>query len=183
MRASGYVRVTDDWYCEDSQIVHALLQAEPTLFDGTIWDPACGRGNIPKTVVAAGGRAVASDVADRGYGLCGQDFLATYSRPELVSHIVTNPPYGIIQEFIEHALTLVPGKVCVLARLAFLEGLKRRPWFEEKPLARVWVSSRRVSMPPGGTDVKARGGTVAYAWFVFDSNHPSAEKPTLGWVA
>jgi len=88
-----------------------------------------------------------------------------------VEHIICNPPYGILQEWIDHALALVPGKVCVLARLAFLEGQGRKGWFENGCLARVWTSSRRVSMPPGGTDIVPKGGSVAYAWFVFERGH------------
>jgi hypothetical protein len=43
--------------------------------------------------------------------------------------------------------------------------------FRETPLARVWVSSRRVSMPPGGTNIEAKGGSIAYAGFVWDHRH------------
>lgn len=177
MRTSGYDRNADDWYCEPPWCVDALLKVEP--FEGLCWDPACGGGNIPRQLEAAGLLVHSSDIADRGWGATGVDFLKITERDDS-ANIICNPPYGIIQPWIDHALSLVTSKVVVLARLAFLEGQARREWFKAKPLARVWVSSKRISMPPGGKDVPAKGGTIAYAWFVFEHGHVGA--PTLGWL-
>lgn len=174
-RASGYDRVANDWYCEDRAVVDALLDVEP--LSGMCWDPSCGGGNIPQAIIARGQSCFASDVADRGYGEPYTDF---FTHERHVANIVTNPPYGVIEPYIRRALAFTTGKVCILARLALLEGMKRQALFRETPLARVWVSSRRVSMPPGGTDVKAAGGTVAYAWFVWQRGY--AGKPTLDWL-
>jgi hypothetical protein len=176
MRASGYERAADDWYQEPAWIVDALLRVE-VLSDGLVWDPACGGGNIPERLKAAGCHAFGSDLADRGYGEVATDFLCQ-TKP--VRHIVSNPPYGIIEPFIRHALDLTTGKVCILARLAFLEGKRREEFFKTTPLARVLVSRRRVSMPPGGSGIKATGGTVAFAWFVFEHGHSGPA--TVGWV-
>jgi hypothetical protein len=43
-RGSGYVRASDDFYREPRWAVDALLDVE--RFDGIVWDPACGSGNI-----------------------------------------------------------------------------------------------------------------------------------------
>lgn len=175
MRASGYDRAASDWYQEPRFVVDALLDVEP--FVGLSWDPACGGGNIPLAMQARGLDCIGSDIADRGYGSAHEDFLTSHACAE---NVVSNPPYGIIEPFIDHALSLTTGKVAILARLALLEGQKRRSWFQTLPLARVWVSSRRVSMPPGGTDVPAKGGTIAYAWFIFEHGYSGA--PSLGWL-
>lgn len=175
MRASGYDRVANDWYVEPRWLVDALLDVE--RFDGVCWDPACGGGNIPKALAARGIAYHASDIADRGYGTTGVDFLSGAGRAD---HIISNPPYGIIEAWIEHALTCTTGKVAILARLALLEGQKRKAFFARTPLARVWVSSRRASMPPGGSDLPASGGAIAYAWFVWEHGHTG--QATLGWV-
>lgn len=176
MRDSGYDRAERDWYVEPAWLVDALAEVEP--LSGVIWDPACGGGNIPKTLSARGLNAYGSDIADRGYGVKYNDFFE-WRGPNDCS-FVSNPPYGVLQQFIEHALKITTGKVCILARLAFLEGQARKPFFQSTPLARVWVSSRRASMPPGGTDIKASGGTIAYAWFVWVPGHVGP--PTLGWL-
>jgi hypothetical protein len=105
---------------------------------------------------------------DRGFGTIGLDF---FGASETAVNIISNPPYGVIEPFIRRALEKTTGKVCILARLALLEGKKRRSMFRETPLARVWVSSRRVSMPPGGSGIEAKGGAIAYAWFVWAHEH------------
>jgi hypothetical protein len=177
VRHSGYDRADDDWYQEPAWLVDALLDRED--FHDGVWDPAAGAGTIPKACLARGITAIGSDIADRGFGCSGLDFFSV-SAPTNVA-ILSNPPYSLCREFISHALSITSGKVCVLARLAFLESRVRRPWFEASPLARVWVSSRRVSMPPGGKAVVAKGGSIAFAFFVFQNGHVGA--PSLGWLA
>ena len=100
MKASGYERWADDWYQEDAACVDALLAVE--RFDGLVWDPACGEGNIPKRCLAAGIPAVGSDLVDRGYGR-RSDFL-TMEPADMAAHIICNPPYGVIETWIERAL-------------------------------------------------------------------------------
>jgi len=176
MRASGYDRVASDWYVEPRWAVDGLLNVE--AFPGVCWDPACGGGNIPEAIHARGGKCYGTDIEDRGYeNLNAQvDF---FQANTVADHIVSNPPYGVIEAWIERGLSVTTGKVAILARLALLEGQKRRSLFARTPLARVWVSSRRMSMPPGGTDVSASGGTIAYAWFVWDHAHQGPA--TVGW--
>jgi hypothetical protein len=176
-RASGYDRAENDWYVEPAWTVSALAEAEK--LSGRCWDPACGSGNIPKTLEARKITCLGSDIVERGFGWRDDFFDLAPGYVHSVAAIVSNPPYGQLEQFIRHALTHAP-KVCVLARLAFLEGQCRQKLFTETPLARVWVSLRRISMPPGGTDAPAKGGSVAYAWFVFDEAHTG--NPTLGWI-
>jgi len=175
MRASGYSRAASDWYVEPRSCINALLDVE--TFAGQSWDPSCGGGNIPLAMQARGLNCWGSDIADRGFGTTGLSFFDAEDRAD---SIVSNPPYGVIEDYIDRALSLTDCKVAILARLAFLEGQARRQKFTQWPLARVWVSSKRLSMPPGGTDVKAAGGTTAYAWFVFEHGHSGA--PAIGWL-
>lgn len=175
MRASGYIRNENDYYVEPRWVVDALLDVE--RFTGHCWDPSCGSGNIPLALQARGISCWGSDIADRGFGTIGLNF---FQATENTDCIVSNPPYGVIQAYVSHALSMTTSKVAILARLALLEGMKRRSFLMSTPLARVWVSSRRVSMPPGGTDVDAKGGSIAYAWFVWD--HVHSGPPTIGWL-
>ena len=180
MRDSGYERNENDFYQEPPWATDALLAAERP-FLGKVMDPCCGGGNIVLQIMRHKGVAVfGSDIVQRGT-------LQAYTLPFQASivqlkpdSIVSNPPYNQAQEFIDCALEHTTDRVCVLLRLAFLEGQKRRDWFKNVPLARVWVSSKRMSMPPGGTDVKAKGGAIAYAWFVFEKGYQGA--PVIGWL-
>lgn len=178
MRASGYDRAAEDWYVEPGFLVDALVASE-RAFEGRVWDPFCGGGNIPRRLRAAGVDAFGTDLVDRGgQGCGGWDF---FSSAASAASIVSNPPFSRLQEAARRALSLATDRVCLLGRLAFLEGQERGSGlWRETPLARVWVSSRRASMPPGGTDLKAQGGTIPFAWFVFE--HGFIGAPTLGWV-
>jgi len=177
MRTSAYARAEGDWYIEPRWAVDALLDVED--FPGQSWDPACGGGNIPTTMKRRGLHCVGSDIADRGFGITGLSF---FNATLVADHIVSNPPYALVEPFLTHAFRVARGKVAILARLAFLEGSKRKKTlFEQHPPTRVWISSRRINMPPGGrSDIKSTGGKTAYAWFVWDSqNH--GEAPMIGW--
>ncbi|MCQ8240546.1 hypothetical protein [Rhizosaccharibacter radicis] len=176
MRASGYERAAADWYVEPRWCVDAMLDAEPP-FSGLVWDPFAGSGTIPGRLRARGIPAIASDLHDRGCGVSGSDFFTTRTA---ASSIVANPPYGRAREVVDRGLSMTTDRVCLLLRLAFLEGQGRRAWFPTSPLARVWVSSRRISMPPGDSDIPATGGAIAYAWFVWAHGH--CGKPQIGWI-
>lgn len=175
-RSSGYVRNSHDWYQESPDCVDALLDVE--RFDGVVWDPACGGGNIPIRCRARGMAALGSDIVDRGFEGAVVDFFATDHL--MGSMVVTNPPFVYAQRFVEHALKLGALKVAIVQRLAFLEGQERGKMFRATPPARVWVFSSRQSMPPGGMDVPAQSGSVAYCWIVWERRYFGA--PELGWL-
>ena len=65
--------------------------------------------------------------------------------PEESKAIVTNPPYAMAKEFVEHSLDLLEtGEYCImLLKIQFLEGKARRKLFETKQLKHVWVFSER----------------------------------------
>jgi hypothetical protein len=178
-RSSGYERTTNDWYVEPAWAVTALLDKE--IFWQSAHDPACGSGTIPKTCAVHHQRVACTgaDIVGRGYGDV-QDFL-TDDTPR--SNIITNPPFALATAFALHGLRVVRrgGKIAILQQLAWLEGTKRgRELFDQEQLARVWVFRRRVSMPPGGTTIAAKGGSKAFAWFVFEVGHEGPWKG--GWV-
>lgn len=171
----------DDWYIEPPEAVEALLDAEP--FSGSIWDPACGQGTISDVFLARESTAIiSSDIANRG-GRHGQtfDFLRESPAYKPVDNIVTNPPYKLIDPFIERAMEIVRHKAAFLMRLAALEGMKRHDRIYARfPLARIHVFSNRISMPPGGRGIEAKGGAVAFCWMVFDKSHKGP--PTVNWI-
>lgn len=179
MSKSGHNRHPDDWYVEPAWCVDALLQKERP-FLGKVLDPCCGGGNIVDRLMAHEVIAFGSDMRDRKDGSFPvMDYTKSVSSfcPDSV---ISNPPFKVAQDFIDCALASTHDRVAVLLRLAFLEGRKRREWFQSVPLARVWVSSNRISMPPGGTDIAADGGKTAHAWFVFE--HGYSGSPSIGWI-
>lgn len=169
-RSSGYERQVNDWYVEPRRAIDALLDVE--AFEGMIWDPACGGGNIPKACAARGLNAFGTDLVDRGYGVVPQNFLDETNCSTEVNSIVTNPPFHLAVEFALRGLLVASDRVCILQRLTWLEGTKRHArLFSKSHLMRVWQFRSRISMPPGDSDAPASGGSVAFAWFVFSREH------------
>jgi len=153
----------------------ALIDNEK--FVGSIWEPACGDGAMVRILKDTGCPVEATDLYDRGYGQPGVDFLRT---SRLVENIITNPPYNSAEGFVESGLKQATRKLCLLLRLAFLEGANRqRTIFAKTPPARVWVFSERITFYPAGA-VQKGSGTTAYAWFVWDKHALSTTE--LKWL-
>lgn len=180
-RGAPRERAGQDWYREPEWAVHGLFDVHG--FDGGIYDPACGAGTILRVARAYGYEAIGSDVVDRGAGL--QFWKADFLVDDVLNmgrlgaalvrtkHVVTNPPFSLAEDFLRRALRLTAqhAKIAMLLRLSFLEGRRRRWIFDETPLAAVHPFAARVSMPPGGMDVQAKGGAVAFAWLVWSHDH------------
>jgi hypothetical protein len=152
-----------DFFPTPEWATYALIDNEK--FEGPIWEPACGDGQMVRILETTGCPVEATDLFDRGYGEPGVDFLKT---ERLVDNIVTNPPYNAAEGFVQAGLAQSRRKMALLLRLAFLEGGNRqRTIFSKTPPARVWVFSERITFYPAGA-VRAGSGTTAYAWFVWD---------------
>lgn len=81
--------------------------------------------------------------------------------------IITNPPFSIAQEILEHILDnvdLEETKVIMLLRLNFLGSQKRHEFWKKHLPDRIHVLSKRPSFTGQGTD------SQEYAWFVWDKN-------------
>jgi hypothetical protein len=164
-----------DFYPTPEWATHALIGNE--TFEGRIWEPACGDGTMARVLRDTGRPIDASDLFDRGYGEAGIDFLKS---DRGVENIVTNPPYNSAEGFVEAGLRQASRKLCLLLRLAFLEGANRqRTIFATTPPARVWVFSERITFYPAGA-VQKGSGTTAYAGFVWDKQADS--RTELKWL-
>jgi hypothetical protein len=156
-----------DCYETPPEAVEALLRVEK--LPRNIWEPCCGSGNIAGTLIGAGHAVKASDLHDYGYGVPGIDFLDSAAEAEA---IVTNPPYKLAQQFIEHALNLKYPMVIMLLRLAFLESDRRRRVLEHSGLARIHVFRNRLPMMHRrGWDGPKASSAIPFAWFVWERGH------------
>lgn len=161
---------TPDWATQ------ALLNYE--VFDGDIWECACGDGAMSEVLKTTGNNVISTDLHDRGYGEADIDFI---SENRTYDNIVTNPPYNLAGEFVISGLKKSQKKFALLLRLAFLEGIERNSKiFTPTPPSRVWVFSQRITFYPKGAERKGNG-TTAYAWFVWDKE--STDNSRLGWIA
>lgn len=123
-------RPKDDFYATEPKAAELLLDVE--TFNRNIWECACGEGHLAKVFTAQGYEVRSSDIIDRGYGDV-LDFLQVTE--EWAGDIITNPPYKYALEFAEKALQVVRpgGKVALFLKLTFLEGKRRKPFFQSQP--------------------------------------------------
>ena len=167
----GAIRRESDFYRTPPKAINAFLNAFELSPFPHVLEPCAGDGAIikeinkrtKKLITAVEIRKEEEDNllwsgADWVY-MC--DFLKW--KPELpVETIITNPPYSIAQEIIEHCFEIAPdAEVIMLLRLAFLESKKRKPFWDKYPVTQLYVLSERPSFTGKGTDA------TAYAWFVW----------------
>jgi hypothetical protein len=159
----------DDLYETAPVAVHALLRAEQ--LPQRIWECACGPGSIARVLRACGHEVYASDLIDYDspdQNATGVDFLLEHRTPDGVEAILTNPPYKLAAQFVEHALVLCP-RVYMLLPLTFLEGQRRSSILESGTLARIHVFRNRLPrMHRAGWGGPRATSTVAFAWFVWN---------------
>jgi hypothetical protein len=150
--------------------VEALLRVENISY--WIWEPCAGRGAIVNVLRDHGHAVIASDVCKYDFPLhFYADFLDCSEAPPNVRTILTNPPFQIIDRFVAHALNLCPHLI-VLARLAFLESVKRTAILEHRGLARVHVfRSRLPMMHRDGWRGPRASSSIPFAWFVWSRDH------------
>lgn len=175
------VREVNDYYATEPKATQLLLEQEQ--FSKCVWEPACGEGHISQVLKEAGYVVYESDLVKRGYPLEEQDFLKVEANNEM--DIITNPPYKIAREFVEHALDISCDgvKVAMFLKLTFLESKSRKKLFEKYPPKVLYVSSSRLQCAKNGDFVKYKQGTgtaVAYGWFVWEKGFKG--EPVIRWI-
>lgn len=148
-----------------------------------IWECACGSGNLSHELIKNGYFVWATDLKDRGYGMHRNiDFLTTKQCG--MNIILTNPPYSLATEFIEHALEILPdgGLYIALMNITYLAGQKRyERVYSKGSLREVYIFSKRIECWKNGERPKDKCGSIAnYAWYVFQKGYNG--QPTLYWL-
>ena len=164
--------VTANFYPTPPEATRALLSVE--TFEGSIWEPACGKGHIAKVLRAGGHTVVSTDLNDWGYGIPNVDFLKEY-KPR-ARHIVTNPPYGsgLADDFIVKALALTAhtaGKVAMLLNLASLAHASRTAFWRQTPPARIYAVDSVVCWPDPTRQPPRHFTQHRYCWCVWEPCH------------
>ena len=172
-------REENDFYATDPKAIDLLCQVEK--FDKNILEPACGQGHLSKRLIEHGYQVLSYDLIDRGYGM-QNDFLKTKNWN---GDIITNPPYKIAKEFIEHSLSIIPigNKVAMFLKLQFMEGKARKQLFKCHPPKTIYVSSSRILCAKNGDFdgmIAGGGSAVAYAWYVWEKGYSG--KTTIEWI-
>ena len=171
---SGFERVDGDRYYTEAWVTRALLDA--IKFRGTIWEPACGRGDMADVLTDYGYKVMISDIAGDSQGCkhaAKADFLTHSSPGDELFSIVTNPPYTLAEEFVRHALKLTErrgGMVAMLFRNEYDCAATRRDLFEREAFAAKLVLTKR----PKWLDALAQHSASPrhnFSWYVWDHDH------------
>ncbi len=167
-----------DWYVEPEWVSSRLFENEE--FIGKIYDPACGLGRILQAARRAAHYVVGSDIVCRCAEASQLDFMQTTMRCD---NIISNPPFGISEKFIIHAMNLYDSKIAMLLPANWVQGDKRSRWLATTPLRRVWFLCPRPSMPPGAVIIaggKVGNGTTDYGWFIWERGYTG--RAEIGWL-
>ena len=162
-----------------------ILKGTSSWWGFSIWECAVGTGNLAKVLKDRGYQVKCSDIKDRGYckrkGMCCIDFLKTDMGIMYRNHIgiiLTNPPFRYANEFIMHALDLLPenGLYIAFMNLTYLAGKERyESIYQFGSLREVYVFPRRVGAWRNNDPIACKDiRMVDYAWFVFQKGYVGA---------
>jgi methylase of polypeptide subunit release factors len=167
-RDSGYKRIERDLYETPSWVTEALLPHIPERIK-SVWEPACGSGKM----VAA---------LEKRFSVCGTDIESGRDfLKEEVNHcdaIITNPPYVLATEFIEHSIRMTTGfgLVAMLLRTDFDHAKTRQHLFSQCPqFAKKLVLTKRIKWFEDSTGQPS----FNHAWYEWDWRHSGP--PTLAY--
>ena len=132
--------------------------------DWTIWECACGAGNLSKAFSKKGYSVIATDI------LTGHDFLM-YEPEEKYHAIITNPPYDIKENFLERAYMLNKPFAFLLPFSTF-ETTRRQEMFKKHGVEVIIFDKRlNFELPADKFDVaKESKSWFSTAWFTYGLN-------------
>lgn len=171
-RASGYERRERDLYETPAWVTEVLMPHVPERC-GRIWEPASGAGKMADILHVWQDSVFRSDIHQiegARLDLVG-DFLQINCMQGLDTQaIITNPPYNLAQQFIEHALGLTRdccGFVAMLLRCDFDHAKSRAHLFAEHDAwCKKLVLRRRIQWFDGGSSP-----SFNHAWYIWDWKH------------
>ena len=178
-------RVENDYYATPFESVESLLKVEK--FSGDFIEPCVGGGHIANVIKSYYPKSniIGIDIIDRGYEntIINSYFDYTFSGNY---NIITNPPYKLAQEFIEHSLKQLSNgkKIAMFLKIQFLEGVRRKDFFKKNPPKTIYVFSKRQNPMRDGEPTDENGkpwsSTMCFAWFVWEKGYKS--NPIIKWI-
>jgi hypothetical protein len=172
-RGSGYERIERDLYETPEWVTDCVIGYIDV--QRPVWEPACGSGKMVRALEKHGLTVRGTDIGQ------GEDFLEALSLPDPdVTAIVTNPPYALAREFIQHALKLtkpVAGTVAMLLRTDFDHAKSRQYLFG---LCRQFRSKIVLTKRIKWFENSQGQPSFNHAWFIWDWKHEGAPRLAYG---
>lgn len=176
-------RETNDYYATPPQAVEDLLKRES--FSKYIVEPAVGGGgHIAKVLKAHNHIVTGYDIVDRGYEgtIVKSWFDVTKEDIKISPDIITNPPYSMATEFVQHALDISMDsvKIAMFLKIQFLESQKRYELFKAAPPKKVYVYVNRMECAKNG-EFTNKPSAACYCWFIWEKGYKGL--PQIDWIA
>jgi hypothetical protein len=178
-RWSEYTRTPLDTYITPPWVVRALIEHLPR-WPEFVLEPAAGPGEC--TVEALRKELPFSEIIGTDITVNAADFLTTPPPVTDIDAIISNPPFRLLDQFIERALDLmgpVAGQVAYLARATADSAQKRRQWFQHPAFAtKVTLTERIVWFER--TDGQKAAPSEDHCWLIWDWQHVGP--PTIAYA-
>ena len=180
-------REENDFYATDPKALELLLdklKEDEIELSNNIWETACGLGHLSEALSKRGYSVFNTDLINRGYENqhLAKDFFEFDN--EWSGDIITNPPYKLATQFVNHSLELVSDKryVIMFLKIQFLESQSRYDnLFKNNPPKYVYVFSKRVNTSRNGDFDKYNAApAMCFAWFIWQKGFKG--EPTLRWL-
>ena len=182
-------RVEHDYYATNPLAVRMLL--DNYQFKGKAFlEPCVASGNIANTILEYYNYNCfvdGIDIVDRGYpNTIVADYL-TYETDDKYDCIISNPPFSLAKEFVEKSMELLTdnGQIAMFLKIQFLEGAKRKEFFEKYPPKYIYVFRNRMATWNNGSPVDPSTGkkwctTMCHCWMIWEKG--SKTEPIVRWL-
>jgi hypothetical protein len=160
-------RQKDDFYPTPDDVTVALCRV--VKFKGSIHEPCCGDGAMARVLTKHGYSVTGTDLIDRGFG--SQVSIFDVKEP-LGDNIVTNPPFNLAADIIEHCLThLKPQRMAMVLKSTYWHAKTRQKLFQAtRPTAVMPLLWRPDFLGQGRP-------TMEVMWCLWDARYQN--KPTI----
>lgn len=148
-----------------------MMLAELGRTPQKLWEPFCGNDAIGKELERCGYEVHRTDLNDRGIGEARTDFLMVWKPP--CKAIVSNPPFNLAHQIIEHAKFIKIEYMALLLKSDFFNSQRSHNVFKTWRPARIHALSWR-------PDFRNQGApTMNCSWFVWDGTAYKTEYDIL----
>lgn len=190
-RYSGYERKERDLYETPEWVTEVFCQHlyRRSWMLGHVWEPAAGSGKMLDVLsrYADPGCAWGTDIEPMRADIEKVDFLATsriHTPTGYCGAIVTNPPYDLAQQFIEHSLRLCEGrsvgKIAMLLRTDYDHAKSRSHLFRDcSAFEKKIVLQKRICWFVEANGKPKASPSFNHAWYIWDWKHVGP--PTIGY--
>lgn len=168
------LRKKSDFYETPYTITQHILDVVHIPEGASVLEPACGDGAIVRVLKENGLKVTYKDIKD------GNDFLKCKDKYDW---IITNPPFSLAFEFIQHSKSVCDDFLMLLP-LSYLHGKARydKVYSDTNyPLRKVYVFTRYPMLGDNlREDGKYRTGMMVYAWYHFQKGWEGSTE--VDWI-